>query len=63
MRAWAPSAAFREAVRSAALATLAFYVGIVETLANEADQGDGGDAEMMHLLTNGLFAGEGEILR
>ena len=45
VRAWAPSAAFREAVRSAALATLAFYVGIVETLANEADQGDGGDAE------------------
>ena len=43
--AWAPSAAFREAVRSAALATLALYVGIVETLADEADRDDG---ETMH---------------
>lgn len=45
LRAWAPSAAFREAVRSAALATLAIYVGIVETLADEADRDDG---ETMH---------------
>ena len=42
VRAWAPSAAFRDAVRSAALATLALYAGIVETLADEADRGDGG---------------------
>ena len=50
VRAWAPSAAFREAVRSAALATLALYVGIVETLADadEADRDDGDDGETMH---------------
>ena len=47
VRAWAPSAAFRDAVRSAALATLALYVGIVETLADEADRDDGG-GETMH---------------
>ena len=46
VRAWAPSAAFRDAVRSSALATLALYVGIVETLADEADRDDGG--ETMH---------------
>ena len=46
-RAWAPSAAFRDAVRSAAFATLALYVGIVETLGDEADQGDG-RGETMH---------------
>ena len=50
VRAWAPSIAFREAVRSAALATLALYVGIVETLtdADEADRDDGDDGETMH---------------
>ena len=47
VRAWAPSAAFRDAVRSAALATLALYVGIVETLADKADRDDGG-GETMH---------------
>ena len=47
VRAWAPSAAFRDAVRSSALATLALYVGIVETLADEADRDDGG-GETMH---------------
>ena len=47
VRAWAPSAAFRDAVRSVALATLALYVGIVETLADEADRDDG-DGETMH---------------
>ena len=36
VRAWAPSTTFREAVRSAALATLALYVGIVETLAERS---------------------------
>ena len=41
VRAWAPSPAFRDAVRSAALATLALYVGIVETLADDADRDDG----------------------
>ena len=45
VRAWTPSAAFRDAVRSAALATLALYAGIVETLADEADRDDG---ETMH---------------
>ena len=34
--AWAPSAAFRDAVRSVVLATLAQYLGIIETLADEA---------------------------
>ena len=48
VRAWAPSAAFREAVRAAALATLALYVGIVETLADEADRDDGDGGETMH---------------
>ena len=42
VRAWAPSAAFRDAVRSAAFATLVLYAGIVETLADEADRDDGG---------------------
>ena len=48
VRAWTPSATFREAVRSAALTTLALYVGIVETLADEADQGGDGGGETMH---------------
>ena len=43
VRAWAPSAAFRDAVRSSALATLALYVGIVEALADEADRDGGGE--------------------
>ena len=46
VRAWVPSAAFRDAVRSSTLATLALYAGIVETLADEADQDGGG--ETMH---------------
>ena len=45
VRAWAPSAAGRDAARSPALATPALYVGIVETPADEADR-DGG--ETMH---------------
>ena len=45
VRAWAPSAAFRDAVRSSVLATLALYAGIVETL---ADDRDGGGGETMH---------------
>ena len=49
VRAWAPSAAFRDAVRSSALATLALYVGIVETLADDAGRDDdGGGGETMH---------------
>ena len=47
VRAWAPSAAFRDAVRSSVLATLVLYAGIVETLADEADR-DGGGGETMH---------------
>ena len=46
VRAWAPSAAFRDAVRSSALATLALYVGIVEALPDEA--GRDGCGETMH---------------
>ena len=46
VRAWAPSVAFRDAVRSSALATLALYVGIVETLADQADRDDGGGETM-----------------
>ena len=45
VRGWAPSAAFRDAVRSVVLATLEQYVGIVEVLADEADREDG---ETMH---------------
>ncbi len=49
MRAWAPSAAFRDAVRSVVLATLALYLGIVESLADEADREDADDGgETMH---------------
>ncbi len=48
VRAWAPSAAFRDAVRSVVLATLEQYVGIVEALADEADREDGDDGETMH---------------
>ena len=50
VRAWAPSAAFRDAVRSVVLATLEQYVGIVEVLADEADRedGDDDDGETMH---------------
>ena len=47
VRAWAPSAAFRDAVRSSVLVTLALYAGIVETLADEAGR-DGGGGETMH---------------
>ena len=49
VRAWVPSAAFRAAVRTVALSTVEFYVGVVEALVDEAD-GDGvGDVgETMH---------------
>ena len=48
VRAWAPSAAFRDAVRSVALSTLEQYVGIVEALADDADREDGDGGETMH---------------
>ena len=49
VRAWAPSAAFRDAVRSVVLATLALYLGIVESLADDADREDADDGgETMH---------------
>ena len=48
LRAWAPSAAFRDAVRSVVLVTLEQYIGIVEALADEADRDDGDDGETMH---------------
>ena len=48
VRAWAPSAAFRDAVRSSVLATLALYAGIVETLADDEADRDGGGGETMH---------------
>ena len=49
-RAWVPSGAFRDAVRLVVLATLAQYLGIVEALADQADQGDADDGggETMH---------------
>ena len=47
VRAWAPSAAFRDAVRSSVLATLVLYAGILGTLADEDDR-DGGGGETMH---------------
>ena len=47
VRAWAPSAAFREAVRSAALATLALYVAW-ESL-TPAGRGSAADARGAHL--------------
>ena len=49
VRAWAPSAAFRDAVRSVVLATLALYLGIVESLSDDADREDADDGgETMH---------------
>lgn len=48
VRAWVPSAAFRDAVRSVAAVTLTRYVRIVESLADEADREDGDDGETMH---------------
>ena len=48
VRAWVPSAAFRDAVRSVVLATLAQYLGIVEALADQADQADADGGETMH---------------
>ena len=46
--AWAPSAAFREAVCLAAFATVALYVGAVATLADEADRDNDAAGETMH---------------
>ena len=37
VRAWVPSAAFRAAVRTVALSTVEFYVGVVDALVDEAD--------------------------
>ncbi len=45
VRAWAPSAAFRNAVHSVVRATLVQYADIVEALADEADREDGEDGE------------------
>ena len=35
VRAWVPSAAFRSAVRTVALSTVEFYVGVVKALVDE----------------------------
>ena len=49
VRAWVPSAAFRAAVRTVALSTVEFYVGVVDALVDDAD-GDGtvSGGETMH---------------
>ena len=48
MRAWVPSAAFRAAVRTVALSTVEFYVGVVEALVDEADGEGVSGGETMH---------------
>ena len=46
VRAWVPSPGFRDAVRSVMAVTLEHYVGIVESLADEADRED--EDETLH---------------
>ena len=41
VRAWQPTAEFRAAVRLAVTSTLSYYVGVVEGLADDANQDDG----------------------
>ncbi len=48
VRAWAPSSAFRDAVRSVVLATLDHYTRIVDVLADQADHDDDDNGEPMH---------------
>ena len=43
VRAWQPTAAFRAAVREVVTSTLAYYVGVVEALADDADGDDTGE--------------------
>ena len=47
VRAWVPSAAFRAAVRTVALSTVEFYVGVVDALVDDAD-GTLSGGETMH---------------
>ena len=46
VRAWQPTAEFRAAVRRVVTSTLAYYVGVVEALADDADGDDA--SETMH---------------
>ena len=46
VRAWQPTAEFRAAVRMVVTSTLAYYVGVVEALADEAEGDDA--SETMH---------------
>ena len=48
VRAWVPPAAFRSAVRTVALSTVEFYVGVVEALVDEADGEGVSGGETMH---------------
>ena len=48
VRAWQPTTEFRAAVRMVVTSTLAYYVGVVEALADEADGDDAGAGEAMH---------------
>ena len=44
VQTWVPSAAFRAAVRTVALSTVEFYIGLVDVLLDQAD----GDVETTH---------------
>ena len=46
VRAWQPTAEFRAAVRMVVTSTLAYYVGVVEALADDAEGDDA--SETMH---------------
>ena len=43
VRAWQPTVEFRAAVRRVVTSTLAYYVGVVEVLADDADGDDAGE--------------------
>ena len=49
LRAWVPSAAFRAAVRTVALSTVEFYVGVADALLPKAgDVADSGGQTLLH---------------
>ena len=43
VRAWHPTAEFRAAVREVVTSTLAYYVGVVEALADNPERDDAGE--------------------
>ena len=49
VRAWQPTTEFRAAVRMVVTSTLAYYVGVVEALADEADGDDAGAGVALRL--------------